>query len=338
MSKNILFVSPNPIWGGAATANLAIAKMLQDDGYRVIYNDEYADVDIYNGIYIDHTPIHQKKFSERSLLSQLIKRHGIGFIIWSPLAAIYFYREIKKLKKQGVRQIAIVHSLSLMNNLKGRLMDFLVSMTLSQMTTIVYVSQYTKDSWDKFRVIRKSNVNKVVIHNVVDIHPDKHIPNLSKPRIGFVGRLSEEKQPHIFCELSNKSTYNFYAFGDGPLMPSLKYRYGNVEFMGQCNDLYEIYANIDVLVMTSKFENCPMVILEAQSFGIPCVAPNVGGIPEIVESGVNGILFEEYDIDGITCDLNKILSSYSEFSENCRNSSKVHNVQNTIKQWERILK
>lgn len=336
--KNILFISPNPVWGGAATANLTIAKMLQDNAYNVIVNDEYYAGERHGTLKIDHTPVHQRRFTDRTLLKALVEKNDIDCIVWSPLAAIYFYKDIIDLKKAGIKQIAIVHSLSLTNNFKGRLMDVLISLTISKMSAIVYVSNYTLNSWNKFRAVRKSKASKVVIHNPVDILCEKHSLHSEKPRIGFVGRLSDEKQPEIFCELSEKTKdFDFYVYGDGPLMPELKSRYKNVEFKGLCTDLQEIYHNIDILVMTSKFENCPMVILEARNFGIPCVVPNVGGIPEVVDTGFNGFLYDEYNSDTILKAINQTMSNYEEFSANCLKSSVNHSPSNLINRWKEVL-
>ncbi len=336
--SNILFISPNPVWGGAATANLEIATMLQKNGYKVIVNDEYYLYDNYNGLKIDHTPIHKKRFSNRKLLQKLIMEHDINCIIWSPLVAIYFYLDIIKLKKYGINQIAIVHSLSLRQNWKGRLMDYLISKTLADMSSIVYVSKYTLNSWNKYRAIRNSKSQQVVIHNIVDyVSNEKHILQINRPRIGFVGRLSIEKQPDIFCKLSINRKYKFMAYGDGPLESDLKDNYRNVEFKGLYRDITQIYSNIDILVITSRFENCPMVILEAQAFGIPCVAPNVGGIPEIIENGINGILYEDYDVESINKAITEIISNYQFFSNHCLEHSKKHNSIATIKHWKQIL-
>lgn len=334
--SNILFVSPNPIWGGAATANLSIAKMLQDNGHNVIFNDEYSETDEFNTVKIDHTPIHQKKFSDRKLLYKLVNENKVDYIIWSPLVAIYFYKELTLLKKSGIHQLAIVHSLSLTKNFKGRLMDLLVSFTLAKMSTIIFVSEYTKNSWLKFSAVKKSKANKVVIHNLVDISASTHSLN-KKPRIGFVGRLSEEKQPQLFCELSLIKDFDFVVYGEGPLISSLKPRFKSVEFKGQCRDSAKIYSSIDILIMTSKFENCPMVILEAQAFGIPCIAPNVGGLPELIDSGNNGILYDDYNPKTIITAINNIISNYSKFASKSLESSKNHTPSKTIKYWEEIL-
>lgn len=339
--SNILFICPNPIWGGAATANLTIANLLQECGHNVIFNDEYSQMDEYDLVKIDHTPLHQRRFSDRTLLKKLINQHQIEFIIWSPLAAIYFYWDIINLKSDGIPQIAIVHSLSLKNNAKGKLMDFLVSLTLSKMSSIVYVSQYTKNSWKKYRAIRRSNANQIVIHNFVSFSQlnSPKVNNLKNntPKIGFVGRLSPEKQPHLFCELSLQLPYTFNLYGDGPLISELKKKYSNVNFKGLCKDVNKIYSNIDILVMTSKFENCPMVILEAQAFGIPCVAPNVGGIPELVKNKINGVLYNEFNVELIIDAIKEILNNYEYYSYNSYKSYTEHKPYSVIPIWEQAL-
>ena len=59
------------------------------------------------------------------------------------------------------------------------------------------------------------------------------------------------------------------------------------------NPTEEFYNDVDVLLMTSKLEGLPMVILEAFSLGIPVIWTPVGGIPEIVINGYNGYLVND---------------------------------------------
>lgn len=73
---------------------------------------------------------------------------------------------------------------------------------------------------------------------------------------------------------------------------------GNVKFLGHKAfgpALFECYANADVLVLPSRSEGTPRVLVEARAFGCPVVASNVGGIPSSVEDGVDGILIEPDD-------------------------------------------
>jgi len=63
----------------------------------------------------------------------------------------------------------------------------------------------------------------------------------------------------------------------------------------QRSELGRILSDATMLILPSLEENCPMVILEAMAAGVPVVASRVGGVPEVVEDGVTGLLFEPHD-------------------------------------------
>jgi glycosyltransferase involved in cell wall biosynthesis len=64
----------------------------------------------------------------------------------------------------------------------------------------------------------------------------------------------------------------------------------NVRFLGHCPEPAEILAISDAFILPSYWEGCPTSLLEAMAFGLPCVAAQVGGIPEIIRHGENGLL------------------------------------------------
>jgi glycosyltransferase involved in cell wall biosynthesis len=84
--------------------------------------------------------------------------------------------------------------------------------------------------------------------------------------------------------------------GDGPARASLEEmaaRCGigeHVSFEGFQADVAPYLRASDLLVMPSRTESMPMALIEAAASGLPVVASNVGGIPEIVTSGKNGVL------------------------------------------------
>lgn len=65
---------------------------------------------------------------------------------------------------------------------------------------------------------------------------------------------------------------------------------GNVELVGFVDNVEDYLAAFDVFVYPSLFEGLGSTLLDAMAFGLPIVASNVGGIPEVVEDGVNGLL------------------------------------------------
>lgn len=69
-----------------------------------------------------------------------------------------------------------------------------------------------------------------------------------------------------------------------------------VRFMGVSNQVERLLENASIFVLSSQFEGLPISMIEAMSKGLPIVATNVGGIPELVHDGLNGCLFEPGDV------------------------------------------
>jgi glycosyltransferase involved in cell wall biosynthesis len=122
--------------------------------------------------------------------------------------------------------------------------------------------------------------------------------------IVFVGRLSAEKGPDIFCEIAerNAGRAQFDVYGDGPMRAQLEARYGNtVHFHGHVADVGAIWREAGLLMITSRAEGLPMACLEAMSHGVPVAAANVGALTGVLQHGRAGWLFEAGDIEG-ACD------------------------------------
>ena len=126
-------------------------------------------------------------------------------------------------------------------------------------------------------------------------------------QLGFVGRLSNEKGVEIllqaFSRLLEEFRLELHIVGDGPLKKSIEEKITElklssyVKMHGFVRTPGEIYKKLDMLVMPSLTEGTPLTLLEAMSFGLPVVASAVGGIPEIINDGDNGILVKPGDVE-----------------------------------------
>jgi glycosyltransferase involved in cell wall biosynthesis len=121
------------------------------------------------------------------------------------------------------------------------------------------------------------------------------------PLVGTVGALTAEKAPGDFITaarrvLAERADARFLVVGDGPLRGELERAasaFGiseRVTFTGFRADALDLLAMLDVFVMCSLSEGLGTSILDAQAAGVPVVATRTGGIPEIVEDGVSGVL------------------------------------------------
>jgi colanic acid/amylovoran biosynthesis glycosyltransferase len=123
-------------------------------------------------------------------------------------------------------------------------------------------------------------------------------------RISCVGRLSPEKGNLILLDAVSILVHQGLALhlrliGDGPDLTQLQEKAADlriadhVSFEGwiSSSDIMAIYSETDVVAMASLYEGIPIALMEAMSMGIPCVAPRVGGIAELIEDGVSGFVF-----------------------------------------------
>lgn len=94
----------------------------------------------------------------------------------------------------------------------------------------------------------------------------------------------------------------FVLVGGGPdeaLLRDATRDLPNVILTGQVEDVGNYLAAFDVFLLPSRHEGLGSILLDALEFGLPIVATRVGGIPEIVEDGGNGILIEYGDLEGM---------------------------------------
>ena len=74
------------------------------------------------------------------------------------------------------------------------------------------------------------------------------------------------------------------------------------------NDLREHFRSAHLLVHPSLEDNCPLVILEAMAAGLPAAASRIGGIPDLIDHGVNGLLFDPKDSSQMSGTVMQLLS------------------------------
>jgi len=115
--------------------------------------------------------------------------------------------------------------------------------------------------------------------------------------VAFAGRISSEKGiDTLLAAAAQMPDVPFKVAGDGPALLEMKGNAPrNVEFVGRLgsDELNEFYARSRILAVPSVwFEQFPMVVLEAMARALPVVGSRIGGLPEIIEEGLTGSLFE----------------------------------------------
>lgn len=156
----------------------------------------------------------------------------------------------------------------------------------------------------------------VQLHNIPPIELDPKLDRIDLMRqfglspqartVGFVGRLEPVKGGQFFVAAAQEVLLHFPATqfvvaGEGSELETLRMmaeRSGisaRFKFLGFVERPEEVYSVLDLFVLPSLDEGIPLALLEAMTADIPVIASAVGGVPEVVEDGVNGILVPPAD-------------------------------------------
>lgn len=123
------------------------------------------------------------------------------------------------------------------------------------------------------------------------------------------GRLTVQKNPllmlHAFAALADSRAHLVLA-GEGPLQPRIEEEVrasglrDKVHLLGYRPDIRECLAASDAFLLSSDWEGHPLGTMEAMACGLPVIATAVGGVPELVESGLHGLLVPPGDAAALT--------------------------------------
>ncbi|AIE87498.1 glycosyl transferase, group 1 [Fimbriimonas ginsengisoli Gsoil 348] len=135
--------------------------------------------------------------------------------------------------------------------------------------------------------------------------------------VGSFGRLVPDKGIDVLIEAMRQvDGVKACIFGHGPYAEDLRTKAAglkSVMFQGSVADVADAMAAMDVVVIPSTWEEAfPYAALEAMALSRPIVASNIGGLPEMVEDGVNGRLFPPGDASALAAVLNEMKSANRE--------------------------
>lgn len=170
-------------------------------------------------------------------------------------------------------------------------------------------------------------------------------PSIKKYDVLFVGRLIQQKGIDFLLEAVSilqkkyKKIIQVAIVGDGPLKKELikmceelKIK-DSVEFLGFQRNVDQIMRSSRVLVLPSRCEGFGLVLLEAMKNKLPIVATNVGGIPEIITNGHEGILVPKENPEILAHSINRILENSQLRSQLIQNAYKKVQDQYSIEKY-----
>ncbi len=109
----------------------------------------------------------------------------------------------------------------------------------------------------------------------------------------------------VFAQVVKEIPSHLLLVGDGPERPNAEYMVhtlglqGRVHFLGKQDEVHRLLPLADLMLMPSTLEAFGLVALEAAACRVPTIATHQGGVPELVDDGVNGCLLPVGDVDGM---------------------------------------
>ena len=265
----------------------------------------------------------------------------------------------KKLKKKNIKFVMYVHSAydeyynPYKNVIIKGIYEKIIKKTMKCSNLIIYISKKVEETFhDHFKSV--INNNETVIYNGIN---DKFFENIkqrkkkdkNKINIIYVGRLSKEKGVNILIDAMNiiinknkMESIQLKIVGDGLERKNLedkvrKNKLNNVvTFLGRRDNVKEYLDDSDVFVYPSTWEEgFGISVVEAMSRGCIPITFYKGGLPELIEDGINGFLIKNVNAveltNGIIKTINLLKQGQADkIIERAMNDAKKYTIENTI--------
>jgi 2-deoxystreptamine N-acetyl-D-glucosaminyltransferase/2-deoxystreptamine glucosyltransferase len=144
-------------------------------------------------------------------------------------------------------------------------------------------------------------------------------PDLPRPRVAYIGRIARQKDVGTLVAAFGRITEKacLLIVGDGPERQAVERQVqlagplaGRVHFAGflEHRTIPAVLQHVDLLVLATRYEELPSVLVEGMAAGLPVVASRVGGIPALVDHDENGLLVPPGDPAALAAAITEVLT------------------------------
>ncbi|MCX5713493.1 MAG: glycosyltransferase family 4 protein [Candidatus Omnitrophica bacterium] len=183
-----------------------------------------------------------------------------------------------------------------------------------------------------FEFTPKTKSNKLRFGYLGTLLPAKGVDVLIE---AFKGLASERIELAIYGAFFAYAGFEYYPRRLRKMAKADK----RIKFMGGYNhcEVGKILANIDVLIVPSLWlENAPLVVQEAFLSKTAVIASRIGGIPEFIKDGINGLLFDAGDIKGLTEKMRYLIGNPETIARFQENMPQVKSIEENAREMERV--
>ncbi|MEI9752333.1 glycosyltransferase [Moellerella wisconsensis] len=340
----LLVIMESFVSGGVERITLNLLKKLKKIDYEVtiyainkhgVYLDQYnSEFDIISpkNIYLDKYILYKKLLTDNSFDIILATKGGLS--LFSLLS--------KKTPFITVQHVPVY--LPSANKFKNTCRKLLISYLYKKITKVISVSDGIKND-----LIIKANIpqhkiiriyNPVIFDNLIKTKPQSKKLNSDIIQFVAVGRCSYQKGYDLLLNIvkilleRGINNFNVNIIGDGELLLELKNKsielniQNNISFLGYIDEPYELLANSDCIILTSRWEGLPTVLVEAYFLDLQVISFDCDfGPRELTKNGINGFLIKNFDCESFANSMLNIINKkrktspqldefYSDYSAN----------------------
>ncbi len=350
--KKVLIVIPSLAQGGGQKFVMDLAKGIDKTQYQVkilVYYpknnsifDRFAEENQMDTIYLDKKVGLDKSFFKK--VRTVVKEYRPDVIhthLDSMLYLLPVYKR-KQVKLHTVHTLAEKETVGLQGVV--RFLAYKIRGVVP-----VGISDTVADSISREHKIKREKVP--VVYNGVDCKR-YDLPKIKSDKIRFVtvGNIYSVKNYSFlidcFAEVARENeNISLTIVGDGVLRGEIEEQAqqlgvaDKIRITGVVSDVENYLADADVYVASSVFEGLPISMLEAMSAGLPVVSTNVGGVPDIIKNGENGILVALGDKEGYVQAIRELITDEEKrraYSERAKLLSAKYDETITVEGYEKL--
>lgn len=360
MKKICLFLEGFEFNGGIGRVSSILSNYLCNQDYEIhiisyfqesnklLYN---IDKKVKSHILFDTKISMTKAIFKKKIISKIrkiLKNENIDYLI--ACGALYFPASVFASLNTNTKCYCWEHSNPLiLSDYKFEYFCRLIASVFSNKIIVLtnsaknaYIEKYKVNSKKIFQIFNPTSSNVI----------SKREYNSASKFIISVGRLSYAKNFDRLIDIANEvfkihPDWAWHIYGDGELKYELQEKIncfalnGKIKLMGQVSNIEDVYKNYSFLVMTSRYEGFPMVLIEGASNGLPLISFDiVSGPSDIIIDGENGFLVDcssdQQMIDKI-CYLIDNVDLREKMSEKNYNIIENFNIDKVAKKWMQLF-
>lgn len=337
MKKKVLYIGNKLSKHGFTPTSIeTLGPLLEAEGYQMLYASD-------------------KKNPAMRILDMLgsIRRHRkqLGAVLidtYSSSAFFYAWASGRLCKALGVNYITILRGGNLPHRMENS--PALTRQLFASAYTNIVISGYLQKSMQEH-----GYKNRLINNNInLAIYPYLHRAS-AKPKLLWVRAFHSTYNPQLAIHLIKKLSAQFPDVKLTMVGPAKDDTMevckklseelgvaGRIAFTGRLSkpDWIKLSAESDVFINTTNFDNLPISVIEALALGMPVVTTNVGGIPYLVQDGVDGLMVEPDNLEQMTAAVTSILEQpalAAQLSTNARSKSEQYDWRVIKNEWADLL-